>query len=286
VVTRRASRLGWLWLWAAGLSACSAETEPRTQLMLVTDTDVAAPATVVFEIRGEGRPTETLPSPFESVSELPRTLAFVHSEGPLGPFTVSARVTTSTGAVIERSHQVSFQQGKTLVVPLHLLTACLSERCPEQCGELGCTPTLLDTSKLEPYSQQPDRVLGMDAGSEPVDAGQGNADAAAPVDAGEDAGPAPVLRMCDGEQVDIQRSLEHCGRCGNECVAAPPGQNSTGVRCVAGSCALDCVPGFADCNNRAMNGCEVELSSSDNHCGKCGMRCVGNTQCEESMCVQ
>ncbi|MCZ7682509.1 MAG: hypothetical protein M5U28_28425 [Sandaracinaceae bacterium] len=68
-----------------------------------------------------------------------------------------------------------------------------------------------------PADYTPDLV---DAGQHPEDAGR-DAGRDAGHDAGVDGGPTcdPSLTACDGECVDIETSLEHCGGCGNACAA-------------------------------------------------------------------
>jgi hypothetical protein len=36
-----------------------------------------------------------------------------------------------------------------------------------------------------------------------------------------------------------------------------------------------CAPGHADCNGRASDGCEVDLTTATDHCGRCGHGCLG-----------
>ena len=62
-------------------------------------------------------------------------------------------------------------------------------------------------------------------------------------------------------------------RGGRAAVCAPA--NATGS-CTAGSCALAaCTAGFADCDQSAWNGCEVDLMTDPGSCGACGNSCGG-----------
>lgn len=55
--------------------------------------------------------------------------------------------------------------------------------------------------------------------------------------------------------------------------------------CVNGICSLiDCLPGFADCDRGARNGCEVDTNSTQN-CGGCGRVCGAGAFCVREQCV-
>jgi hypothetical protein len=58
--------------------------------------------------------------------------------------------------------------------------------------------------------------------------------------------------------------------------------------CVDGSCTVEaCDDGFADCNGDADDGCESPLDTSVEHCGVCGVSCVGDAfdgVCDEGVC--
>ncbi len=283
------------------LSACDGELEPRTQLMLVADTDVPAPGKIDFEIVGPDGRTEPKDSPFASAADLPRTLALVHTEGPLGPFKVSASIElreNGTTRTITRAHTVSFARGKTLLVPLHLARACLDECGDRACSEHAeCIDTALDSTTLMPYDGLPGRVFGLDAGAPQADGGFPAPDAATPdaatpdasatdagADGGDDPGVATDPRTCGGEQGAVLSDVHHCGDCGVRCPTAPSGRKSSGAKCVAGVCALICDEGWGDCNDKPNNGCEVNLMSN-NDCGACGVSCVAGSKCMAGRCL-
>lgn len=74
---------------------------------------------------------------------------------------------------------------------------------------------------------------------------------------------------CDGrldEDFDRDTDLAHCGACGRACVSGDRGTPA----CRAGECAVDCDPGFADCDGEPSNGCEASLSAASN-CGRCNL---------------
>jgi hypothetical protein len=76
-----------------------------------------------------------------------------------------------------------------------------------------------------------------------------------------------VDNNCDGaidEGFDFQTDPLHCGACGVLCSL----EGAT-ARCQSGACAVDtCLPGFADCDGVAANGCERDAASL-NACGGC-----------------
>lgn len=74
----------------------------------------------------------------------------------------------------------------------------------------------------------------------------------------------------NGCEVDTSSSTSDCGRCGNVCPLRP---NAQGALCVAGQCANDCAPGFADCDRRPANGCESDSGTDLANCGGCGKLC-------------
>ncbi|MBL8684028.1 MAG: hypothetical protein JNK05_32950 [Myxococcales bacterium] len=90
---------------------------------------------------------------------------------------------------------------------------------------------------------------------------------------------------CGMTCVDVQTSLQHCGRCDNMCPDRP---NFTRA-CTGGMCGGTCSTGFRDCDMVESNGCEVDTTSSVAHCGGCGMACPSrpNTavSCSGSACT-
>ncbi len=63
------------------------------------------------------------------------------------------------------------------------------------------------------------------------------------------------LACCAGACVDPLTDLAHCGGCGAPC----PDLANAAETCVLGACGLgDCADGFADCDQDASDGCEVQ----------------------------
>jgi hypothetical protein len=78
--------------------------------------------------------------------------------------------------------------------------------------------------------------------------------------------------------------VSHCGACNNAC----PSPANAIAGCTAGTCGIAaCNGGFANCNNNPADGCEVNTSTSVNHCGACGNTCFtvnGTPACSNGQC--
>jgi len=77
---------------------------------------------------------------------------------------------------------------------------------------------------------------------------------------------------------------KNCGTCGQRCDLVANGSGT----CQAGTCALQCDIGFADCDGRADTGCEANTTNDPAHCGGCKNACDiphAKAACESSNCV-
>ena len=77
---------------------------------------------------------------------------------------------------------------------------------------------------------------------------------------------------CDGstdEDFNLSTDTSNCGSCNTTC------SYTDGVpACNAGSCELSaCDAGYGNCDSNDANGCEVDITSSEDHCGTCGDVC-------------
>jgi len=83
--------------------------------------------------------------------------------------------------------------------------------------------------------------------------------------------PASRPAQCEGRCVDPASDAQHCGRCGNACVA--------GAWCRNGACA--CPSPQVHC---PVVGC-VDPRVDNAHCGACGVTCGSGTQCILGRCL-
>ncbi|MBM4781746.1 MAG: hypothetical protein GQE15_29050 [Archangiaceae bacterium] len=87
----------------------------------------------------------------------------------------------------------------------------------------------------------------------------------------------------DGCEVNTTNDSRHCGACGAAC--SLPNASST---CSASQCSVSaCNTGYANCDGRAANGCEVVSASDLQNCGGCGAVCTvanGTPRCTTGQC--
>lgn len=95
----------------------------------------------------------------------------------------------------------------------------------------------------------------------------------------------PGFADCDGFaasgcETNIVTDPTNCGGCGIRC-SSP---NAT-ASCSGGSCGRGtCLPGFADCDGFAVNGCETNINTSMASCGSCGRACAAGMTCSGGTC--
>lgn len=83
---------------------------------------------------------------------------------------------------------------------------------------------------------------------------------------------------CSNACVDIASDPNNCGGCKIVCPgAAVSGFNSHATPiCRSGVCGLTCDTGWADCDSKASNGCEINTARDPGHCGSCTNACDGS----------
>jgi hypothetical protein len=91
---------------------------------------------------------------------------------------------------------------------------------------------------------------------------------------------------CSAECFSLASNDDNCGTCGTAC---PPSDEPTPpnmkLGCVDSQCGkLKCEPGFTDCNDDEIDGCEANLFEDANNCGKCGKACAPGQYCEGGEC--
>jgi hypothetical protein len=97
----------------------------------------------------------------------------------------------------------------------------------------------------------------------------------------------PNYGNCDNDasngcETNLFYDTKNCTACGNVC---PLGPNVQAATCY-GACGINyCTSGFANCDNDAGNGCEVNIANDDAHCGSCYYACPKGTTCRASTCA-
>jgi hypothetical protein len=87
--------------------------------------------------------------------------------------------------------------------------------------------------------------------------------------------------LCGASCVNTATDVFNCGGCGKACAA-----NNATPACASGTCVIaSCNPGFANCDNSAGNGCEVNLSVDAKNCGACGNACGAGGTCASGACI-
>jgi len=92
------------------------------------------------------------------------------------------------------------------------------------------------------------------------------------------------MNAANGCEVDTQTSAANCGGCGRACVVPNATPACRDGRCGVGTCN----DGFGDCDGDPTNGCETDLRTATNNCGRCGSACFvanGVAACRAGACV-
>jgi hypothetical protein len=274
-----------------GLVSCSADPalRPRTELVLLADTDIAELTHVEFEVRGDGHATELRRAPVRDDGAA-LSVGLVYTTGALGPITASARGFVGDEQLVAREAVVSFVEGRTLVVPLHLLRDCVGVACgaSQSCTEEGCAPRELPGSSLAEWpSLPPDIVLteppaeaGMmeagtdpgDGGTEPLDggepdAGSGSPDSGSDLDGGLDGGGADMDAATDA-QTDAATDAQTDAATDAQTDAATDAQTDAATDAQTDAQTDAAIDGGTSCS-----GVVVDLTSDPNHCGSCTNVC-------------
>jgi hypothetical protein len=262
---------------------CSEKT-PRTQLMIVADTNISNLQAIRFEISGRDDRNESAETSLPS--DGPAMLALVQAGGSAGPLTITAKALRLGRTVVQRSAVVEFVPRQTRVVELHLLERCVGVICSTgtSCTEQGCQNDELTSDDLPAWQGEAPSLGGVSTDASVQDAGSDAASDASSSDAGDSALADSGLTNCGAGPamaVDLQSNIEHCGVCRNAC---KPPRNATAM-CVDGECTWECRLLYDDCDDNETNGCEQVLNT-DAHCGSCDNACGAGTTCNrlQGMC--
>jgi len=94
----------------------------------------------------------------------------------------------------------------------------------------------------------------------------------------------PSVEVCNGldDDCDPARAID------NGAAVQCPARDHALSTCVMGACGFTCERGFADCNGRPEDGCEVDTRSDPAHCDRCGNACPvptgGRAVCTAGLC--
>lgn len=111
---------------------------------------------------------------------------------------------------------------------------------------------------------------------------------------GECAAPTCTDRITNGNESDLDcgGSCDPC-ESGEECVVPadciqPPEEDPSVSTCEDGICTLVCDSRHADCNAKAVDGCEIDIFTNIDHCGACDSFCnPANSEaakCNDGVC--
>ncbi len=87
----------------------------------------------------------------------------------------------------------------------------------------------------------------------------------------------------NGCEINTNTNALNCGGCGAACST-----NNGTPSCGGGQCSITCLPGFANCDGSAANGCEINTTNNVNNCSSCGNVCPpqgGTPACSNSQCT-
>jgi hypothetical protein len=87
----------------------------------------------------------------------------------------------------------------------------------------------------------------------------------------------------DGCETDLRTDPLNCSSCQRSCDIYPQGVPA----CRQGQCLLEsCLPGYGNCNQASVDGCEVALQDNPSHCGECGRACSLPAFCYQGECTE
>jgi hypothetical protein len=87
-----------------------------------------------------------------------------------------------------------------------------------------------------------------------------------------------VLQNCG---TNLDEDPLHCGDCSTQCVAPDNAEPA----CGGGRCYTLCKVGWGDCNRDPSDGCEINLLTDANNCGKCQNVCPDSRPNSQAVCV-
>ena len=164
----------------AGCAAAGCASEP-TRIVVVTDSDLEVPAELAavrftIDSRGIGGTLDTrLVALDAGEAALPLVLPIVHQGGPLGPIVIAAEGLRGAATSVERSAELSFVAGRSIVLELPLEAVCAAGPMDDdRSGECGqgrtcaggaCASRVIDASTLPEWRRRDALAAPTDAGA-------------------------------------------------------------------------------------------------------------------------
>jgi hypothetical protein len=100
------------------------------------------------------------------------------------------------------------------------------------------------------------------------------------------AGQGCVSASCTAGMYVTAQTCDGAGSCPVMSPSACAGAMNASASCSGNVCGYTCNANFLDCNGMAIDGCEVDKRSDDQHCGSCGNNCLTKGQtCQSASCV-
>ena len=182
-----------------GTSMLACSEQPRTEVVVVVDTDMAVPDQIdriALLVTGpDGREERADAVLGDGQAPLPRTLGLLHRGGAFGPFRAVATAYLGDEARLTRHAEFDFQEKQTVVLIMHLLDACQGRDCGAQtCTERGCSSVRISAESMLPWTGAPPRLR-----PDEEDAG-----------VGEDGGGecVPMSEVCNGRDDDCNGMVD------------------------------------------------------------------------------
>lgn len=242
-------------LLAAFLTLTGCGKSAATAIVVIVDTDMAVPAELdglTIVASGPTGMMANLAQPLAADSPTAPyvfTIAPVNNDASAVDLTVTG--TLAGGTVVTRQVRTTFIKGKTLQLFIFLRALCGTRSCPGQtCGNDGsCASIDMDPTALPEFS-----------GQVPTD-----------LDAGTPECTPTGAEVCDNVDNDCNGMVDD-----GDLTALCPldvAMSVSATECVTGTCVNTCDAGFGDCDSDPANGCEVNTTSDNAHCGGCGVVC-------------